>query len=315
MKIGIIDLGTNSARFAIYTPYSLNRRKRLFRKKVMLRLGDRVFRNGKLDRAVFRQTVKALRRFSKMAADFKVDTIRAVATSALREAKESERLLKRIKESTGIQVEIISGTEEAQLIALGVLTYERALPKTFCLVDIGGGSTEISLCHNRKIIFSRSIRVGASRIQHQFLCTSPPKTDGTFSSVNKARHNIRRLLRTSLGKHPSIPRHTIIGSGGTIKSLYRLAKKARYGRSLTVETLARMVDDFSHLSIRELLRVPGMEPKRADMILAGALALQECMNFLGARRVIASKFSLRDGLLVDELDRIRLTKVPATFQA
>src|SRR5690349_20184162 len=147
MRIAIIDLGTNSVRFDIH---QLGPKKgsvrQLHREKIMVRLGQGVFLNGKLDRSAIQRTLHAFTRFKKSAAQFKAAKTIAFGTSALRESSDGEKFLKLVHERTGIQIRVISGSEEAQLIALGILSNEKTPKGKYALVDIGGGSTEISIC-------------------------------------------------------------------------------------------------------------------------------------------------------------------------
>ncbi|MEO5970726.1 MAG: hypothetical protein ABIQ95_12440, partial [Bdellovibrionia bacterium] len=175
MRIGIIDLGTNSVRFDIHSVTPPGEAHLLHREKLMIRLGEGVFLDGKLDPHAIRRAVHAFMSFKNTAERFQVEKIVAFATSALREAKDAVHLIDRIRQKTQIEIRIISGEEEAKLIALGILSHE-SFKGRYGLIDIGGGSTEISICHNKNILNSASFPLGAARLQQVFLKTSPPKS-------------------------------------------------------------------------------------------------------------------------------------------
>jgi len=301
MQVGIIDLGTNSARFAAYQIHSRNRTTELCREKRMVRLGDTVFLEGKLDRGAIKRTIKAFRRFRGMIDDLRVERVFAVATCALREAKNGKKLLRLIEAETGIKVRIISGQEEAELIARGILTNEDIPSAPFALIDIGGGSTEISLCRGPKILKKASLRLGAARLQKTFL-KNQAKDSSHLRSIDVLRRHINKIMNTSCLLRSRFTAGHMIGSGGTIKALCRIAKKNGNGKTLAASQLQQMIGRMQHMAIPDLLEIPGMDAKRADMILAGAILLEQCMSRLGAKYVSPTKYSLRDGLLARELE-------------
>src|SRR6478672_4923106 len=150
MRVAIIDLGTNSVRFDVQEFERGREAQILHREKLMIRLGQGVFITGRLDKNAIRRALHAFLRFRQIATDFRVEKIIAFGTSALRDARDSDKLLRQIKSQTGIDVRVITGEEEAKLIAEGVLAHEKPEKGTFALVDIGGGSTEISICRGRR---------------------------------------------------------------------------------------------------------------------------------------------------------------------
>jgi exopolyphosphatase/guanosine-5'-triphosphate,3'-diphosphate pyrophosphatase len=160
MRIAIIDLGTNSVRFDVHQIGPGRGIRRLHRDKLMIRLGQGVFTDGKLDSNAIRRTTQAFLGFRRIAKDLHVEKIVAFGTSALREAYDSEKFLARIYARTEIDVRVISGDEEAELIALGILSQESQARGKFALVDIGGGSTEISLCQGSRVLHASSFPSG-----------------------------------------------------------------------------------------------------------------------------------------------------------
>ena len=304
MRLAIIDLGTNSVRFDLQEIGPGTQIKRLDREKIMVRMGQGVFTDGHLNREAVRRTLHAFLRFRRVANNHGAEKTIAFATSALREARDKDKFLQTIFKRTGIDVRVISGAEEANLIARGILANEKLPKGKYALVDIGGGSTEISICSKREVLFSHSFPLGTARLQQLFLKRSPPTAD----SVRELRRYIRDLVyQTTIGKKwPKVK--TIIGSSGTVRALTKIIKRQKGKANIPHKDLENLVDQMSTMTTTQLLGIRGIEPKRVDMILAGALLLEECMRVLGAKTVIPTEYSLRDGILDEEVQLFRQHK-------
>jgi exopolyphosphatase/guanosine-5'-triphosphate,3'-diphosphate pyrophosphatase len=294
MRVAIIDLGTNSVRFDVHSLADSGSAKLLHREKLMIRLGQGVFLKGKMDPAAIDRTVEAMEHFRQIATGLRVRKIVAFGTSALREASDSRTLVESVKKRTGIEIKVISGKEEAKLIAQGVLANENPPKGRFALVDIGGGSTEISVCRGQKIDKGDSFPLGTARLQQVFLKRSPPRE----GSIRQLRDYIANVLHQKMraAKWPSCD--TILGSSGTVRALGRLLNKR--GERYSVKDLSELVKEMSKMTTTQLLEIPGMESKRVDMILSGAILLEEVARALGAKKVYSTEFSLRDGIIDEE---------------
>ncbi len=308
MRIGIIDLGTNSIRFDIHEIISRKRHHRLFREKLMIRLGEGVFLNGKLNKFATERCVIALKGFAEKCAGLGVQKIIAVGTSALRDAADGQVFVQRVKRETGIRVRIISGEEEALLIAEGVLHHERKLSGKFALVDIGGGSTEITICDGREILYTASFNLGVARLQQLFLKGSPPRSSIPGQDpILVLREHIRQTLLQKGKTWPDVKK--IVGSSGTVRALSRLQKGLKKERgTFTKKSLSKLVVELSPLTSAELMLRAKMEPKRVDLILAGGILLEEIAGFLGASRISTTSYSLRDGILDNILTGLNAKK-------
>lgn len=318
MRISIIDLGTNSVRFDVHQLGPGGKSRLLHREKLMVRLGQGVFTGGRLNPDAQRRTLQAFESFAHTHAELQVDRVVAFGTSALREASDSAALLEEIRRRTAIEVRVISGPEEARWIAQGVLAHEargRRLKGKFALVDIGGGSTEISICRGDKVLHSESFPLGTARLQQVFLKKSPPQPKaGERPPIEALRIYLRSVLlsRMIAEEWPKVDR--VIGSSGTIRALERVfehsggkskAKSKKRGKkSKRVEwpreALHKFVQEISDMGTPELLAVPGMESKRVDMILAGGVLFEECLRALGAAKFSSTPYALRDGVLEEE---------------
>lgn len=312
IRIGIIDLGTNSVRFDVHevTPQKNKppKNRRLYREKVMVRLGQDVFLKGRLCPDAVRRTLDTLESFVRTATDLHVDQMIAFGTSALRDASDASAFIAQVKAKTGISLAVMSGEEEARLIAKGILESSKSLPKQGCfgLIDIGGGSAEVTIVQNQKIVGSTSFNLGVARIQQVFLKGSPPvRKKGAPDPIEEVRKYCRTLIYGKAMSEGWPKPKFLLASSGTAMALARVITKTENSNGQFIKKeLTRIVLEMSHKSIDELLSMKGMDPKRVDLILAGGLLMEEFMNGLGAKEVRTTDYSLRDGILIQELERI-----------
>ncbi len=322
MRLAIIDLGTNSIRFDIHE-VSASRKgfilhRRLYREKAMVRLGQDLFLRGKLSEESKRRTLESIQSFHQTMQALRVDKTIAFGTAALRDASDGEAFVQEIQQETGVEFKIISGAEESALIAKGILGNEKSLPKgLYALIDIGGGSAEVSICKGSKILHSNSFNLGVAKLQQVFLKTQPPVKLSKKSPhpVAELRNFIKSVVlpKMVIERWPKV--NTIIGSSGSVLALAKLAHKGKEDalkKLFPRKELSRLVDLMKTKTSAELLSIKGMEPKRVDLILAGAILLDELADILGAKQIRATEFALRDGVLVDALDRFNVKKSLAT---
>jgi exopolyphosphatase/guanosine-5'-triphosphate,3'-diphosphate pyrophosphatase len=300
MRIAIIDLGTNSVRFDVHTLGEKGGPRLLHREKLMIRLGQGVFVKGRMDPSAMTRGLQAFEHFRKLGQEFRVQKIVAFGTSALREAQDSHHFVELVREKTGIDVKVISGAEEAKLIAVGVLANEKPPRGPFALVDIGGGSTEVSLCQGKKVLKAHSFPLGTARLQQVFLKKNPPKA----AAIAQLRGYIQNIVGQKMASENWTSAQTILGSSGTVRAVAKILGSKE--RAFSVRDLGELVRELSTMNTSQLLDVPGMEAKRVDMIVAGSVLLEEISRALGAKRIVPSEFSLRDGI-VEEEERLAKT--------
>ena len=296
MRIAIIDLGTNSVRFDVHQVGEKGRMKTLHREKLMVRLGQGVFLNGRLDREAVSRTLHAFSRFNRVAKQLRVDKMVAYGTSALREVSDREKFIESVRTKCGIELRTLSGEEEARLIALGILAHEKLPKGKFALVDIGGGSTEISICRGKEILFARSFPLGTARLQQVFLRKSPPDA----KQIAELRVLIRNtILQEALAaRWPKVER--VIGSAGTIRTIGKILQANEPANQIDRSSLKVLNESMAQMTTTELLGISGMESRRVDMILAGSVLFEETMSVLGAKKALVTEYSLRDGLIEEE---------------
>lgn len=306
VRLGIIDLGTNSVRFDVYEVRGRSA-KLIHREKLMVRLGEGLFVGGELTEVAITRTVEAFAAFRYTADQLHVTRISAVATSAVRQASNRDKLIDRISLRSGITLRVISGEEEARFIAHGILTREKRLPPRFYLVDIGGGSVEISLCRGKSLTWAASFQLGTARLEQLYCLSNKKLTDAKREFVaENLRQHIRRALRSERDSPHWTKEKELIGSSGTAKALARLedAHTGKRGK-LSRAFLRQLIRSMLYMNRDELVCLPGMDPTRVDMILVGAILLDEILTRCGATSMRLSDFALREGILDEELSLLR----------
>lgn len=306
LRLAIIDLGTNSVRFDVYDLDQNLNTTRVCREKKMVRLGDGVFQDGKLHKEAMERTLEAFQYYKIQIEKLKIDKVVAFATSALRDSKDGDKLIKKIKKESQIDIHTISGEDEAKLIAKGILNNSETPDGIYALIDIGGGSTEISICHKKTVIDSYSFNLGANRLQQIFLKTIPPTpTTDDPNPVNTLRHHIRALVSEQAHKRSWPHVEIAVGSSGTIKAFERVFKR-KLGKEnhFTKDELHEQLEIMLPLSRKELMQIPGVEDKRADLIVAGGILLEEILKVLDIKEIMVTRTALRDGILDFEIETI-----------
>lgn len=291
-----VDIGANSVRLKIA---ELTRRKLrvVHEDREVTRLGESVFRNNTLAPDAMAHTVKVLTRFYRTAQKFRVEQVRIVATSALRDSKNSRAFLEWVKSAVGWKVEVISGLEEGRLIHLGVLSNVRIENKDLMMFDLGGGSCEITISEHGHIREMFSLPLGAVRLTQEFLIHDPAKP----REVERMREYIAEQVNRIA---PSIRRYKVdlaIATSGTAAALTGAARAAQ-GRSKYAHTVSRSITiklarELTELSIGERAQYPGIGPRRAEIIVAGAFVFAELMAHYGLPSFQYSPLGLRDGVL------------------
>ncbi|MEP0772182.1 Ppx/GppA family phosphatase [Trichocoleus sp. ST-U1] len=277
------------------------------REKDTVRLGDRDKKTGNLTPAAMERAIAALRRFQGIAKSLNAEQIIAVATSAVREAPNGRDFLKQVEADLGLSVNLISGQEEARRIYLGVLSGMELNNHPHIIIDIGGGSTELILGDSHEPRSLSSTKVGAVRLTAE-LITTDPISNGEFQSLQayvrgqleRAVDELRAVLQP--GEQPRL-----VGTSGTIETLVTIHAREKLGTNpfslngyqLSLNDLRDLVNRLRRLNYLERAAIPGMSERRSEIIVAGAVILQEAMTLLGAELLTVCERSLREGVIVD----------------
>ncbi|MBP0027125.1 Ppx/GppA phosphatase family protein [Roseofilum sp. Guam] len=306
--LAAIDVGTNSVHMVVVRiDPTLPAFTIIDREKETVRLGDRDSKTGELKAEVMKRAIAAFRRFLQIAKSLEADEIVAVATSAVRESPNGRDFLKQIKSELGLEINLISGPEEARRIYLGVLSGMdfQGLPHT--IIDIGGGSTELILGDGQEPRSLSSTKVGAVRLTAEFI-TTDPISDREFNYLKAyIRGRLERAVEElqSYLQRGEIPR--LVGTSGTIETLACIDAWERLGMEpspltgyeLKLKNLQEIIEHLRKLPENDRAQIPGMSEKRSEIIIAGALVLQEAMILLGINSLVICERALREGIIVD----------------
>ncbi len=309
MRLAAIDLGTNSFHLVIADTRPDGTFRVIESAKEMIRLGETGRDMKSLTPQAMDRGIAALRRFKAIVASRNAVVVKAVATSAVREAENRDIFIHRARAEAGIAIEVISGFEEGRLIYLGAI---QALPNfnnRVLLIDIGGGSAEYVLGQKGEVKFVNSLKLGAIRLSHQFRLLGEPKMQDILEC--------RKMIVGELGMTARSLRNAGfeigVGTSGTIQAISSMIGHARKER---VETQAGKSNNFkfSYREVQETverliqagtlegrMKLPGLDQKRADIILGGALVLQESMRLLGMAEITTSSYALREGVVFDQI--------------
>jgi exopolyphosphatase / guanosine-5'-triphosphate,3'-diphosphate pyrophosphatase len=308
MRLAAIDIGTNSVHMIVARVRPDFSFEIIDREKEMVRLGAGGLDGRRLTPEAMTSALQALSKFERLARSHAVDEILAVATSATREADNGGAFLADIERQIGVLPRVISGTEEARLIHLAA-AYGVDTPRATVVIDIGGGSVEITLGTGSAVRYARSFKLGVIRLSERFATTDP-----------LTRRDERKLVRHVGEQVDAYLQHIVtagfdrvIGTSGTILSIGTLATTLDRGappgevRNLRVpaRSIRRVRRTVTALDLEERLALPGLEPRRADLIVSGAVLLDSLLRRLGARDITLCDLALREGLILDYIQRNR----------
>jgi exopolyphosphatase / guanosine-5'-triphosphate,3'-diphosphate pyrophosphatase len=306
--VGFIDLGTNSIRLLLVRINPNHSFTVLSEQKETVRLGEGEFRQNILQPEAMRRAGLVCARFAEIARSRGATEVVAVATSATREAENRASFVRHLRRMANVEVRVISGKEEARLIYLGVSSGANIGNRTTLFVDIGGGSTEVIVGDQQQHRFLDSLKLGAIRLSGMFF---RPSDTGPVSNSRYAR--IQRYIRTrsvrTLERLREFRIEQTIASSGTAMNLAEIAMRRDFKRGLvkgdvlTREQLRANVQLLCALPLERRREVPGINPDRADIIIAGAAILETLMQELNLSELQISDRGLRDGLPIDYLSR------------
>ncbi len=320
--LAAIDIGSNSCRLKI-ARIENHRLRSLHEDREVTRLGGSVFESGTISPDAMASTLRALKRFQKAVQQYSADQIRAVATAAVRDARNGQAFVAWVKAETNWDLEVISGLEEARLIHRGVMG-EQGTQGRCLLIDLGGGSCEVTLSDRRRIVETVSLPLGAVRLTQGFLGGQDPPAP---EDMGRMKQFIRRELAKAGKRFGPLSRVQVIATSGTAAALVQassaVAKKlpiakasaktaikrrakaagdfAVVGAAASTRDIARLARKLPLMTNAERSRLPGVGPRRSEILVAGAEVYGELLEHLGLPGFRYSDLGLRDGILAQML--------------
>ncbi len=298
VNISAIDVGSNAMRMVIGEVDEAWQVRAIENIRLPVRLGRDVFSKGVLEEKTIQQTEEAFLRFKHMAKSFNVHHLRAVATSAAREAGNSDLLLDRVFRTSGIEIEIIGGEEEARLIHLAVAHELDLKDKRTLLIDVGGGSIEVTLATGRSIISTDSYNMGTVRLLEKL--NGDQKSKRAFGSlVREYTKAARYRIERDLGDEKV---QICVGTGGNVEEIGRLRQKlfkAESNRCVTLAELEKLIERLDQMTYEERIRKLKLRPDRADVILPASIVLHLIASEAGVNHIAIPNVGLKDGILLD----------------
>ena len=310
MRIAVFDIGTNSIHMKVVEINPDLSFEVLEHEKDMTRIGESSFRSKKLSDRAMRRALKVLARFVRIAKTEGARRMIAVATSAVRDAKNGPEFIKRVHKKTGLRARIISGREEARLIFLGASSgLEKASGKTL-IIDIGGGSAEFILGDRRRLSYDASFPLGVARLTDRYITKDPPSKENLRNLEEYIDEKISEVIHSIARKKFK----AVVGTGGTIINLASIAYELKEDRPLRLrgyyklrrKEFLKLYRKISGMRERQIRKLPGLDRKRSDIILAGGVFVALLFKRLKTESILVSDKGIREGLLLDYLMRSQM---------
>jgi exopolyphosphatase/guanosine-5'-triphosphate,3'-diphosphate pyrophosphatase len=306
-RLGAIDIGTNTIKLLVAEVDPEGGMEVLLREKSLVRLGSESLTRGELPEEATVATADTIRGFLRSIRGCGAELGRAVATCAVREASNSAAFLEEIRQRTSVSVDVISGDEEARLVNLAVRSEFPSRLDPLLLIDIGGGSTELVISDGPRVRYTESLPLGVVRLAARYARNDPPSREDRAAM----KKEIRAVARKACDEIRKVGFRTCVGSSGTIQSLSLVHEASILGReptptghrALTREGLKRVGRLLARTTEREKLRIDGLDPKRRDIAVPGAILLAWLLKRTGADSIEVGERGLREGVLLDLVTR------------
>jgi exopolyphosphatase/guanosine-5'-triphosphate,3'-diphosphate pyrophosphatase len=301
--VAVMDLGTNTFHLLIVEGNSAEYTE-IIHEQDPVKLGEGGINKGFIQPAAFERGIKSMQRYHQLILDNNVQQVRAIATSALRNAANGQDFINQVKEQTGIAIEIIDGDAEAAYIYKGVKASGSLSGHNSLVADIGGGSVEFIICNNKQVKWKRSFEIGAARLMDNFHRTDPIPPE-SITALNLYLHDNLKDLFVAASNHPIA---NIIGSSGVFESYAGLIETSK-GHSFNLkktkhydfenDELLALIESIILSSHQQRLANDGIIPVRVDMIVTASILTRFVIDKLGIDKVVMSTNSLKEGVLAE----------------
>ncbi|HEY8660414.1 MAG TPA: exopolyphosphatase [Hanamia sp.] len=284
MKLAAIDIGSNAARLLITEVSVDEKNKASFNKisliRVPLRLGFEVFDTGKISDRKKELLLNTIKGFSNLIKAFEVTAVKACATSAMRDASNASEIISLLKVETGIEIEVISGSDEASFIFENHIAENLDKDHSYLYIDVGGGSTELTFFSNNNLVFKDSFNIGTIRLLKNAV------TETTWTEMKED-------IKSKTKGHKQV---TAIGSGGNINKVFSLSKR-KEGKPLSLDLLRDYYKELNNVSLEDRISIYKLREDRADVIVPALQIYVNVMRWAGATEIYVPKIGLADGLV------------------
>jgi exopolyphosphatase/guanosine-5'-triphosphate,3'-diphosphate pyrophosphatase len=306
MRLAAIDLGSNSFHLLVVEARLDGSFVPLAREKEMLRLGDRVARDGRIGEWAMAGAVEVVRRFKALADAQRADEIVALGTAALREARDGIELVERIQDATGIDVEVVDGLREAELIFRAIRSSVLIEPSPVLAADLGGGSLELMVGDRGGLAFAASLRLGVGRLTAECVRSDPISRKDMGRLRDRVRGELLPVLESEIAE---LGPKMLVGASGTLLCVARMAIAARDGSlPAALNQLSVPADAFASLSQQVIgmrsadrQRLPGCDARRAEHVPAGLVVLETLFEATGLDELTLSEWALREGAVLEAI--------------
>lgn len=292
MRLAAIDIGSNAARLLITDVIETPQTKPEFLKialvRVPLRLGFDVFDKGEISTARAEKILKTIQSYKLLMDVYDVKYLKACATSAMRDAVNGPAIISRVKQETGVEIQIISGQEEASFIYENHVAENMSKEESYLYIDVGGGSTELTFFSDGKLIFKESFNIGTIRLlKNQVQEKQWDLMKEFIKSRTKGYHHV-----------------TAIGSGGNINKIFSISKR-KDGKPLSLELLRDYYKEFSSLTLAQRMSLYRLREDRADVLVPALLIYINVMRWADAQEIFVPKIGLADGLVQSLYEEVK----------
>jgi exopolyphosphatase/guanosine-5'-triphosphate,3'-diphosphate pyrophosphatase len=296
VRLSAIDIGSNAARLLITDvisgPQGVPEFIKVVLVRVPLRLGFDVFDKGQISPPKVEKIIKTVKAYKLLLDVYEVKHLKACATSAMRDAVNTDEIIKKVKAETGIQIEVISGDQEASFIYENHIAENMTSDESYLYIDVGGGSTELTFFSDGKLVFKQSFNIGTIRIlKNQVNEASWDEMKEFIAKKTKGYHHV-----------------TAIGSGGNINKIFSISKR-KEGKPLTLDLLRDYYKEFSSMSLSQRISLYKLREDRADVIVPALLIYINVMRWVDAQEIFVPKIGLADGLIHTLYEEVKLKEV------
>lgn len=305
VRLGVIDIGSNTVHLLVVDAHYGAAPIPATKHKIVLRLAEHVDDEGAIDEGGAADLSRFVTECLEVAEEQGVEEILAFATSAIREAPNGEEVLERVRSETGVDLQVLSGTDEARLTFLAARRWVGWSAGRLLVIDIGGGSLELTLGDDEEPDVAKSLLLGAGRVTREMLAGDPPSAE----DVKAARRAVRATLAKEIRPYAKAATpDSVVGTSKTMRSLARIAGAAPSAdgpyvtRTLHIDDVRDTIATVTPMTAKERSGLPGVSAARAQQILAGGIVAEAAMDLLGVEQLSICPWALREGVLLRYLD-------------